>query len=97
MDGYQVDIAELGRVQNLVRGLGDAFAVGASTRYSINPSEVGNPELAAALGEFHDQSRRATDLLDSSMTETADRLRGTAATYRDQDQAFADLITGVDG
>jgi hypothetical protein len=97
MDGYQVDIGELGRVENLVRELGDAFAAGASTRYSINPSEVGNPELAAALDEFHNQSRRATDLLDSSMTETADRLRDTAITYRHRDQVFADLILGVDG
>ena len=97
MDGYQVDIGELGRVENLVRQLGEAFASGASIRYSINPSEAGNPELAAALAEFHDQSQQATDLLDSSMTETADRLRDTAVNYRDRDQALTDLVTGVDG
>jgi hypothetical protein len=97
MHGDQVDFGELWRVARLVRELSDAFAAGASTRYAINPSEIGHPELAAALDEFQDQSGRATDLLDNSMTETAYRLRDTAAHYRDRDQELADLITGMDG
>lgn len=62
------------------------------TRYALNPDEVGNLEIAAALREFQDVSEQVVGLLRADTRSMADHVALTATHLVEADRRLADLM-----
>ena len=94
MSGFSMSPDELiTAAQVMRRAVGELDELPA-TRYSLDPDEMGNPELAAALREFQKVSEEVVGLLRADTGAMADHVAFTASDVVETDQRLADLITG---
>ncbi len=93
MGEYRVDLTALRAAATAVERLGRDVGDATCRRWSIDAAEVGEAELAAALADFHDESRRCTDRLLAAAAEVSGRLSDSAAGYAGAEAANAGLMS----
>ncbi|MFL6143811.1 MAG: hypothetical protein ACJ72N_18355 [Labedaea sp.] len=85
MDRFSVDPQELADAASTVENLAQPLADGSILGYKIDPNEVGDPELAAALTKLQKATTTATTVLRENALDTAQELALTATLYQETD------------
>jgi hypothetical protein len=89
MDGFTVVPAELRTAAEDLARVGGGLDEHIALRYSMNPREIGHPELESRIEEFQRLVAAAVASLRDDAWEAGHRLRLTAAAYEETDEARA--------
>ncbi|OLF17042.1 type VII secretion target [Actinophytocola xanthii] len=89
IDGFAVVPADLRAAADDLSRLGGELDQNVALRYSMNPREIGHPELEPRIEEFQRLVAAAVTSLRDDALEAGERLRLTAACYEETDEARA--------
>lgn len=96
VDGFFVDLDDLERAAERLRAVGADVDANSVLRYSVSARSAGSEELASALTRLNQASKQALTTLRELSADAADRLSGSARTYRDVESAVAGILTELD-
>lgn len=97
MDGFSVDLHELGDAVATLDKLGQELRAGSTLSYWMQPSEVGDQPLSDVLADLKDATTRAAELLEMNSSATSARLAETGRAYIALDEKHASVLNGFDG
>ena len=93
MDGFFVDPDDLECAARQLRVIGSNVDANSLLRYSVSARSMGSEALANALVGLNQASMAALASLRNQSTATADRMDDALRTYREVDEAVAEVMT----